>query len=80
MHLFPKNLKILIKKYGLNTNELLVLTEIMESMLSHGNLLINFFAKGTFCELTGINKSTMCKTFKTLKQKQCLIEKTDIFI
>ncbi|HBQ1310799.1 TPA: hypothetical protein L7K67_005673, partial [Klebsiella pneumoniae] len=74
VHLFPKNLKILIKKYGLNTNELLVLTEIMESMLSHGNLLINFSQKA-LCELTGINKSTMCKTFKTLKQKQCLIEK-----
>ena len=74
MHLFPKNLKILIRKYGLNTNELLVLTEIMESMLSHGNLLINFSQKA-LCELTGINKSTMCKTFKTLKQKQCLIEK-----
>ena len=74
VHLFPKNLKILIRKYGLNTNELLVLTEIMESMLSHGNLLINFSQKA-LCELTGINKSTMCKTFKTLKQKQCLIEK-----
>ncbi|HFT3702516.1 TPA: replication/maintenance protein RepL, partial [Klebsiella pneumoniae] len=41
---------------------------------SHGNLLINFSQKA-LCELTGINKSTMCKTFKTLKQKQCLIEK-----
>ena len=74
VHLFPKNLKFLIKKYGLNTNELLVLTEIMESMLSHGNLLINFSQK-TLCELTEINKSTMSKTFKSLKQKQCLIEK-----
>ena len=72
--IYSKNLKILIRKYGLNTNELLVLTEIMESMLSHGNLLINFSQKA-LCELTGINKSTMCKTFKTLKQKQCLIEK-----
>ena len=43
-------------------------------MLSHGNLLINFSQKALY-ELTGINKSTMCKTFKTLKQKQCLIEK-----
>ena len=68
MHLFPKNLKILIKKYGLNTNELLVLTEIMESMLSHRNLLINFSQKA-LCELTGINKSTMCKTFKNPQTK-----------
>ena len=43
-------------------------------MLSHGNLLINFSQK-TLCELTEINKSTMSKTFKSLKQKQCLIEK-----
>lgn len=73
VHLFPKNLKALIKEYGLSTNELLVLTEIMESMLSHGNLLINFSQK-RLCELTGINKSTMSKVFKSLKEKKCLIE------
>lgn len=76
VHLFPKNLKALIKEYGLTTNELLVLTEIMESMLSHGNLLINFSQK-RLCELTGINKSTMSKVFTTLKNKKCLIETND---
>lgn len=76
VHLFPKNLKALIKEYGLSTNELLVLTEIMESMLSHGNLLINFSQK-RLVELTGINKSTMSKVFKSLKDKNCLIEKDD---
>ncbi|HBR4764301.1 TPA: hypothetical protein L9W60_005188 [Klebsiella pneumoniae] len=76
VHLFPKNLKSLIKEYGLSTNELLVLTEIMESMLSHGNLLINFSQK-RLVELTGINKSTMSKVFKSLKDKNCLIEKDD---
>lgn len=76
VHLFPKNLKSLIKEYGLTTNELLVLTEIMESMLSHGNLLINFSQK-RLCELTGINKSTMSKVFTTLKNKKCLIETND---
>lgn len=73
VHVFPKNLKALIKEYGLTTNELLVLTEIMESMLSHGNLLINFSQK-RLCDLTGINKSTMSKVFKSLKDKNCLIE------
>ncbi|HBW8234345.1 TPA: hypothetical protein MFH98_005450 [Klebsiella pneumoniae] len=76
VHLFPRNLKALIKEYGLTTNELLVLTEIMESMLSHGNLLINFSQK-RLCELTGINKSTMSKVFTTLKNKKCLIETND---
>ncbi|HBB6713163.1 helix-turn-helix domain-containing protein [Lelliottia amnigena] len=76
VHLFPKNLKSLIKEYGLTTNELLVLTEIMESMLSHGNLLINFSQK-RLCELTGINKSTMSKVFTSLKNKKCLIENND---
>ena len=76
VHLFPKNLMALIKEYGLTTNELLVLTEIMESMLSHGNLLINFSQK-RLCELTGINKSTMSKVFTTLKNKKCLIETND---
>ncbi|MCT6279115.1 MarR family transcriptional regulator [Escherichia coli] len=76
VHLFPKNLKALIKEYGLSTNELLVLTEIMESMLSHGNLLINFSQK-RLCELTGINKSTMSKVFKSLKDKKCLIENNE---
>lgn len=76
VHLFPKNLKSLIKEYGLSTNELLVLTEIMESMLSHGNLLINFSQK-RLVELTGINKSTMSKVFRSLKDKNCLIEKDD---
>ena len=48
----------------------------MESMLSHGNLLINFSQK-RLCELTGINKSTMSKVFTTLKNKKCLIENND---
>lgn len=76
VHLFPKNLKALIKEYGLSTNELLVLTEVMESMLSHGNLLINFSQK-RLCELTGINKSTMSKVFRSLKEKRCLIENNE---
>lgn len=76
VHLFPKNLKALIKEYGLTTNELLVLAEIMESMLSHGNLLINFSQK-RLCDLTGINKSTMSKVFTSLKNKKCLIETND---
>jgi DNA-binding transcriptional regulator YhcF (GntR family) len=76
VHLFPRNLKALIKEYGLTTNELLVLTEIMESMLSHGNLLINFSQK-RLCDLTGINKSTMSKVFTSLKNKKCLIETND---
>ncbi len=76
VHVFPKNLKALIKEYGLTTNELLVLTEIMESMLSHGNLLINFSQK-ILCDKTGINKSTMSKVFKSLKEKKCLIENNE---
>lgn len=74
VHLFPKNFKALIKEFGLTTNELLVLVELMENMLSHGNLLINFSQK-KLCDATEINKSTMSKVFKSLKEKHCLIEK-----
>ncbi|MEY0656048.1 hypothetical protein AB7321_20605 [Providencia rettgeri] len=73
VHVFPKNLKKLIIEYGLTSNELLVTVEIMESMLSHGNLLINFSQK-KLCELTNINKSTMSKVFKSLREKKVLIE------
>lgn len=73
IHLFPKNLKKLIKEYNLTSNELLVTIEILDSMLSHGNLLINF-SQARLCELTEINKSTMSKVFKSLKTKKVLIE------
>lgn len=73
VHVFPKNLKKLIIEYGLTSNELLVTVEIMESMLSHGNLLINFSQK-KLCELTNINKSTMSKVFRSLREKKVLIE------
>lgn len=73
VHVFPKNLKKLIIEYGLTSNELLVIVEIMESTLSHGNLLINFSQK-RLCELTNMNKSTMSKVFKTLREKKVLIE------
>lgn len=73
VHLFPSNFKKLIKEYKLTSNELLVTMEILENMLSHGNLLINF-SQATLVKLTGINKSTMCKVFKTLAEKKVLIK------
>ncbi|RFT08026.1 hypothetical protein DYB39_20915 [Providencia rettgeri] len=72
-HVFPKNLKKLIIEYGLTSNELLVIVEIIESTLSHGNLLINFSQK-TLCKLLDMNKSTMSKVFKSLREKKVLIE------
>jgi hypothetical protein len=73
VHLFPKNLKKIIKEYNLTSNELLVTMEILDSMMSHGNMLINF-SQARLCELTEINKSTMSKVFKSLRTKKVLIE------
>lgn len=73
VHLFPQNFKMLIKEYNLTSKELLVIMEILDHMLSHGNLLINFSQK-TLVEETGIDKSTMSKIFKSLKLKKVLIE------